>query len=105
VSSEGGVRGERLLVPTLVLYEWLRGPRLREEVAAQEALFPSRTAVPFGPDEAAIAARLSRAVARPRGRELDLAVAACAVLREALLWTLNGEDFEDIPGLRVAAPG
>ena len=33
-------RGERLLLPTLVLYEWLRGPRLAEELAAQAALLP-----------------------------------------------------------------
>ena len=33
--------GERFLLPTLVLYEWLRGPRLPEELDAQEALLPS----------------------------------------------------------------
>lgn len=29
--------------------EWRRGPRLREEVPAQQALFPGPEAVPFGP--------------------------------------------------------
>lgn len=92
---------ERILVSTLVLYEWLRGPRLREELEAQEALFPSALAIPFGPQEAAVAADLYRTLRRPRGRELDLAVAACALTHGAALWTLNPEDFRDIPDLRL----
>ncbi len=93
--------GERILVPALVLYEWLRGPRLPEELAAQEALFPGHSALPFGCQEAALSARLYRTLRRPRGREIDLAIAASAILREAQLWTLNRADFEDIPGLRL----
>jgi len=94
-------RGERVLLTSLVLYEWRRGPRLREELAAQEALFPTATAVPFGPDEALVAASLYVTVARPRGREIDLAVAACALTHGAALWTLNVRDFNDIPRLRL----
>jgi predicted nucleic acid-binding protein len=97
-------RGERIVLATLVLYEWLRGPRLAEEIAAQEALFPARSAIAFGAEEAARAAALYRAVARPRGRELDLAVAACALVWDARLWTLNVADFRDVPGLSVARP-
>jgi predicted nucleic acid-binding protein len=95
--------GERLLVPALVLYEWLRGPRVPHELADQDALFPAETAVPFGPREAAVAADLYRAVKRPRGREIDLAIAACALAWGADLWTLNRDDFKDIPGLTVLA--
>ena len=51
--------------------------------AAQEALYPKEAVLPFGPQEAAVAARLYRAVRRPRGRELDLAIAACAIARDA----------------------
>lgn len=98
-------RGERLLVPALVMYEWLRGPRLTEELAAQEALFPGEAAPPFGPREASVAASLYASVARPRGRELDLAIAAHALTREASLWTLNVSDFEDLPDLAVTAGG
>jgi predicted nucleic acid-binding protein len=94
-------RGERVLLPALVLYEWRRGPRLPEELAAQEALFASERAVPFGQHEAATAARLYRGVPRPRGREIDLAIAACALTWDASLWTLNVADFEDIPGLTL----
>lgn len=93
--------GERILVPALVLYEWLRGPRLREELAAQEALFPVKTAISFGPEEAVICARLYQTVRRPRGREIDLAIAASAIHRDAQLWTLNQADFRDVPGLRL----
>lgn len=92
-------RGDRMVLPALVLYEWLRGPRLPEELDAQEALFPSDRALEFGPDAARIAAELYRTVQRPRGREVDLAIAAIALHWDAALWTLNMGDFEDLPGL------
>ncbi|MGA3025774.1 MAG: type II toxin-antitoxin system VapC family toxin [Bryobacteraceae bacterium] len=94
-------KGERILLPSLVLYEWLRGPRMPAELAAQEALFPAESAIAFGPAEAAVSAELYRSVRRPRGREIDLAIAACAILRDAVLWTLNTADFADIPRLRL----
>jgi predicted nucleic acid-binding protein len=96
-------RGERILISSLVLYEWLRGPRLPPEVAAQEALFPTDSAIAFGPREAALSAELYRSLKRPRGREIDLAIAATAIAKDAGLWTLNRNDFRDIPGLRLAA--
>lgn len=92
---------ERIEMSCLVLYEWLRGPRRSEELAAQEALFPRETAAPFGTAEARIAAELYRAVPRPRGREIDLAIAACAIVRGARFWTLNPRDFRDVPRLRL----
>ena len=96
--------GERIELPSLVLYEWLRGPRLPEEIAVQEELFPSGRAIAFGPQEAAVSAGLYRTLRRPRGREIDLAIAACAIARGAALWTKNEADFADIPGLRLYAP-
>jgi predicted nucleic acid-binding protein len=93
--------GHRLAVSTVVLYEWLRGPRTRADLAAQEDLFPSEVAPPFGSAEAAVAAKLYRQLPRARGREFDLAVAACAIANGASLWTLNRADFEDIPDLRL----
>lgn len=93
--------GEQILVTSIVLYEWLRGPRRREELLAQEALLPRDQAVHFGPNEAIIAAELYRSVSSARGREIDLAIAACALASEAALWTLNTSDFSDIPGLRL----
>ncbi len=93
--------GERIEISSLVLYEWLRGPRRPEEVAAQEALLPRAAAAPFGSPEARVAAELYRAVARPRGREIDLAIAACAIVRGARLWTLNAGDFRGVPRLQL----
>jgi predicted nucleic acid-binding protein len=96
---EAIAEGERMAVPSLVLYEWLRGPRVPEELEAQEALFPAEEAVTFGPEEAALAAQLYKSLRSPRGREVDLAIAASALAWEATLWTLNVRDFDDIPGL------
>jgi predicted nucleic acid-binding protein len=102
---ESLAEGERMLLPALVLYEWLRGPRLAQELAAQEALFPAKSAIPFGPEEAAVGAGLYRAVKRPRRREVDLGIAACALVRGAHLWTLNPDDFRDVPGIRLYGLG
>jgi predicted nucleic acid-binding protein len=93
--------GDRLLLPSLVLYEWLRGPRLPEELAAQDALFPAAAALPFGPAEAARSAQLYVRLRRGRGREVDLAIAACALTLGARLWTLNPRDFRDLEGLEL----
>lgn len=94
-------RGERIAMAALVLYEWRRGPRRTSELAHQEALLPAAEAVPFGPREAAMAADLYRAMPRARQREFDLGVAACAMTQGAALWTLNAQDFRDIPGLNL----
>lgn len=95
--------GMRIGIATIVLYEWWRGPRTRQELADQEALLPSAAAFEFGVREAQLAAQLNGRVKRPRGREADLAIAACAIVQGAALWTLNPSDFRDIPGLELAA--
>jgi predicted nucleic acid-binding protein len=97
-------RGERLGWSCLALYEWRRGRRTESELAHLEALLPDTQAVPFGPREAVVAAELYRVMPRARHREFDLAVAACALVNGAALWTLNARDFSDIPGLEVIAP-
>jgi predicted nucleic acid-binding protein len=93
--------GHRIALSSLVLFEWLRGPRSRAELAAQEALLPREATVPFTHAEAELATSLYARVARPRGREIDLAIAACALGQGAALWTLNPGDFRDVPGLRL----
>ena len=96
--------GHRIRLPALVLYEWLRGPRLEVELEAQGTLFPPAEVVPFGPTEAKRAAFLYSGLKRARGREIDIAVAATALAREATIWTLNKRDFDDIPGLTLYRP-
>ena len=102
--SAGGLRrafeqGERVEISAIVLYEWLRGPRRESELDDQEALFPRADAVPFDAETAAVAANLYARLPRPRGREIDLAIAASAIVRSAKLWTLNHSAFADIPDL------
>lgn len=94
--------GSRLGVSTLVLFEWWRGPRVKQELAYQELLFPRGAAFPFGAAEAALAADIYRRLGRPRQRAVDIAIAACAIAQRASLWTLNPKDFRDVPDLRLA---
>jgi predicted nucleic acid-binding protein len=95
--------GHVLTFSTIVLFEWLRGPRADAELGLQRTIFPESALAPFGIDAARTAARLYRTVKRPRSREFDIAVAACAIEHEAALWTLNPRDFADIPGLTLYA--
>ena len=97
--------GEEFLLPALVLYEWLRGARIAEELALQESLFPAESAVPFGTEEAKVSADLYRSLRRARTREVDIAIAACALVHDARLWTLNRADFQDVPGIQLYGPG
>jgi len=55
----------------------------------------------FGAAEAARAAQLYVVLPRARGREIDLAIAACALTLGARLWTRNPRDFRDLPGLQL----
>ena len=93
--------GHRLTISSLVLTEWLRGPRTKADLEAQEALFPTETAVPFGAVEAALAAKLHAQVPGAQGRALELAIAACALAHGAAILTLVPGDFRGIPGLRL----
>jgi len=94
--------GIRLGVSTIVLYEWWRGPRRDDELRDQEVLLPRAAAFAFGVEEALVASELYRRLRRPRHREIDLAIAACAIVQGAALWTLNPPDFRDVPGLTLA---
>jgi len=93
--------GERIFLSTFVLFEWRRGARISEQIEAQEALFASSDAIPFGPAEALIAAEVYKKIKRPRGREIDIAIAACAIVHDAQLWTANPADFRDFPNLKL----
>jgi predicted nucleic acid-binding protein len=95
--------GEPIFLSTPVLDEWLRGPHKTEELKVQEDLFPGSLAIPFGADEAEIAASIYRKLKRPRGRQGNIAITACAITHKAKLWTLNPEDFRDIPSLELAS--
>lgn len=93
--------GDVIAFSTIVLYEWLRGPRTDGEKRAVDRFFGSDASAIFGKREAARAAALYRQVTRARRRQADLALAACALEHGARLWTLNRTDFDDIPGLTL----
>ena len=92
-------RNDSIAFSTIVLYEWLRGPRTEAEISAVAAFFDSPAA--FGAREAERAAELYRRVKGARQRQADLAIAACAIQHGASLWTLNAADFTDVPGLSL----
>jgi predicted nucleic acid-binding protein len=93
--------GHRLEVSSPVLYEWLRGPRLDSELQLQRVLHPDDRVLPFTSAEASVAAHIYRQLSRARTREMDIAIAACAIERGASLWTVNPADFKDIPALQL----
>lgn len=96
--------GDRIALSSIVLFEWLRGPRSAKQLEITTALFPDDAIVSFDATAARLAAELYAAVRRPRSREGDLAIAACAIEHGAAVWTLNHQDFEDIPGLTLYSP-
>lgn len=98
------LQGERLFLSSIVIFEWRRGPRTPDEVEDQEDLFPASECIPFGPAEALAGADLYARVKRATGREIDIAIAACAIVNGAQLWTLNPADFKDIPNLQLLQP-
>jgi predicted nucleic acid-binding protein len=97
-------QGEQITLSSIVLYEWLRGPRSPAEVASQEALFPSSSTVFFNAADARLGAEIYRSLKRARTREAGIAIAATAIRHEAHLWTLNPKDFSDILGLSLWRP-
>ena len=46
-----------------------------------------------------------RGLKRARGRDLDIAIAACAVAHGARLWTLNPDAFRDLSGVELYSAG
>jgi predicted nucleic acid-binding protein len=55
--------------------------------------------LPYGSAEAEQSADFTVRSGAPGGREIDLAIASIAIVRDAALWTLNVRDLTDIPGL------
>lgn len=95
--------GDYATFSAIALFEWLRGPRTTDELHLRNVMFPGDVVVPFGPAEAERAAGIYRGLRGARRREADIAIAACAIEYGAQLWTLNPDDFRDIPGLTLYA--
>lgn len=94
--------GERLVAPTLVWFEFLRGPVTDAQVRTMRAFV--RELVPFDEAQAIAAADLFNAAARKRSTRVDAMIAATAIVADAALATNNTVDFlpfQDL-GLRFA---
>ena len=94
-------KGDVIGFSTIVLYEWLHGPRADGETQAVDVFFEMDLVPAFGKREAELAADLYGRVRGARQRQADLAIAACAIEAGAALWTLNRADFADLPGLTL----
>lgn len=91
--------GEPLKISSLVLYEWLRGPRTQAELDLRLSIFPDDAVLAYTAEDAALSAELYCLLPKARARSVDIGIAACCLRHQARLWTLNRKDFEDIPGL------
>jgi predicted nucleic acid-binding protein len=82
-------------------YEFSRGPRTPEQLAAARSFFFEDGIVGFSEELAAAAAEAFRRLGSPRRRAADVAIGATAAALDAVLLTRNARDFAGIDGLRV----
>lgn len=82
-------------------YEFARGPRRPEQLAAAREFLGESGVVPLSDEIATTAASVFRALDSPRQRAADIAIGVTALLARATLVTRNASDFSDIPGLAV----
>jgi predicted nucleic acid-binding protein len=96
--------GKELAASALAWTEFLNGPVTALEVSRAYNVLQSRV-VPFGHQEAALAAELFNKTGRRRGTRFDCLIAATAVIAQAELATVNQNDFKVfVPhGLKFAA--
>lgn len=83
--------GERLMVPTLVWFEFLCGPVTAAQIQTMRAFV--HELVPFDDAHAIKAADLFNAAARKRSTRVDAMIAATAIVADAPLATNNRSDF------------
>lgn len=94
--------GERLMVSTLVWFEFLCGPVTAPQIETMRAFL--HELVPFDESHAIEAAELFNAAARKRSTRVDAMIAATAIVADAALATNNTDDFRAFldSGLRLA---
>ena len=93
--------GERLMVPTLVWFEFLCGPVTAAQIQTMRAFL--HELVPFDESQAIAAADLFNAAARKRSTRIDAMIAATAIVANAALATNNRDAFRPFreSGLRL----
>jgi predicted nucleic acid-binding protein len=97
------VAGQTFAASAIAWTEFLNGPVTPLEVSRAEAVLQSRI-VPFGQQEAVLAADLFNRTGRRRGSRFDCLIAATAILTQAEVATVNQSDFRAFlqHGLRLA---
>jgi predicted nucleic acid-binding protein len=84
-------------------YEFSRGPRTPEQLAAARSFFGEEGVLGFSETLADEAAEVFRRLGSPRKRAADVAIGVTAAAHEAVLLTRNARDLAGIPGLEVEA--
>jgi tRNA(fMet)-specific endonuclease VapC len=69
--------------------------------ARVDALMETLVCVPFALDVAKVYSEIVATAGYSRIRILDRMIAAQAIVLDAILITMNGPDFNDIPGLKL----
>ena len=92
-----------LEISAIAWYEFARGPRSPEQLAVARTLFGEEGIIPFSEAHAERAADAFRLLGSPRKRAADVAIAAAAMERGAILLTANTRDYSDIKGLTIEA--
>ena len=82
-------------------YEFTRGPRTPEQLAAARTFLAEDGIVAFAEDSATQAAEVFRRLGSPRRRAADIAVGVTAVEMDALLLTRKARDFAGIPRVEL----
>jgi len=97
--------GESLAASAIAWTEFLNGPVTPVEVSRAEAVLQSRV-VPFGKEEAVLAAELFNKTGRRRGSRFDCLIAATAIRAQAQIAPVNQMDFKIFAsqGLKLAIP-
>jgi predicted nucleic acid-binding protein len=86
-------------------YEFRRGPRTPEQLAAASMLLGEGGIVPLSGDIAETAAEIFRSLGSPRRRAADIVIGATAKVCEATLLSRNAGDFVGIVGLDLRVVG
>lgn len=88
-------------------FELRSGARAPRQLKVVETLLEAMTVLPFGDEEASIAAELRRALER-QGQPIGMAdcmVAAVCIATGGVLLTRHRKHFERVPGLKLGGQG
>ena len=97
--------GDVLVMSAWAWYEFRRGPRTPEQLAAAQVLLGDEGVMPVFAEVAESAAEVFRSLGSPRGRAADILIGVSAVVAGAALLTRNARDFAGISDLRLEVVG